>query len=268
MWVQRWQKNTTQGFEREGREWVVAVLTRGYETLGLYSKLIDRTKAIDSKVAGDFDHVIFHEGNIPQSHQDYIREQCKSPHRIIFKNIQYVFESICPRTDGVLCPETSLSKHAGPGYKAMCKFWTGCFATELSEYKFCLRIDEDCIVIGSSSVDTMTTESARAVMMSPCMEYEEEQQVTRGLPSFFRELDSTFPSTWLSPYTNVVVFNLQWVRSAEIKSITDGILATRCIDTNRWGDMPIWGAIMALKKVSNEPVDMKYYHGSHDAEVG
>lgn len=251
--------------DRHTQEWAVVVLTRGYELVEGYSDLIRRTRSIDAKVAGQFDHVIFHEGNIPQIHQDYIRSKCQSPHPMMFRNVQHVFESINPRTDGLLCTETSKSKTFPRGYRAMCKFWTGIFMQELSRYKFCLRVDEDCDVIWSKSIDKMTTGSIRCVRMQTAQDH---PGVIQGMHAFFSGLDKNFPETWHSPYTNVVVFNLQWARSSVIKSISDKILATRCIDTNRWGDLPLWGAIMTLQKIENEELPMRYYHGSHYYKVG
>jgi hypothetical protein len=54
----------------------IAVLTRGYNDLESYNKLIARNVLIHDKLTinskFDYDVVIFHEGNITEEHQAYI----------------------------------------------------------------------------------------------------------------------------------------------------------------------------------------------------
>ena len=38
-------------------------------------------------------------------------------------------------------------------------------------------------------------------------------------------------------YTNVMSFDLDWVRSAEVQSIMSAVYASGCIVSNRWGDL-------------------------------
>ena len=72
---------------------VIAALVRGYPEKSGYESLIKRNKFINknitSKVKHPVDLILFHEGNIPLDHQNYINN--KSPDKYIFLDVSRDF---------------------------------------------------------------------------------------------------------------------------------------------------------------------------------
>jgi hypothetical protein len=96
----------------------------------------------------------------------------------------------------------------------------------------------------------------------------EDPNVMLGMETFFRLLASNhnfgvFPKQWTLPYTNVMSFDLDWVRSTELQGIMSAVYESGCIISNRWGDLPLWGATAALLHIDIPRIQLEYYHGSH-----
>ena len=133
------------------------VLTRGYTDPSEYDRmLIPRNKAIAKWAPVDMDHLIFHEGNIPAAHHQYILERSPASMHIIFVNVANLFDpskdvpcNDVPQTSACQC--TPLSNSFSLGYKHMCHFWFIDFLRYVRGYKFVIRVDEDCIVHSSRS---------------------------------------------------------------------------------------------------------------------
>ena len=101
---------------------------------------------------------------------------------------------------------------------------------------------------------------------------------TSGMFSFFSELKKTlsqahyikktapFPKTWVSPYSNVMLYNANFLRNhVAFSVVADMVQSSRCIWIGRWGDLPLWGA---TRNVLNFEISnlqhFSYIHGSHD----
>ena len=73
---------------------VIAALVRGYKDKNQYKNLLKRNKNIYKNIIlkseNPFDNILFHEGNIPLDHQEYIKE--KSPQSIKFIDVSETFE--------------------------------------------------------------------------------------------------------------------------------------------------------------------------------
>ena len=73
----------------------ISVLTRGYDNLFNYNPLIERNNLIFEHIIEpsklSFDVHIFHEGNISEEHQLYIKNLSKP--KLIFKNVKELSEN-------------------------------------------------------------------------------------------------------------------------------------------------------------------------------
>ena len=245
----------------------IAVLTRGYIDTKDYEKLINRNKAIDSYLTDkSTDIVIFHEGNIPNDHQEYISEKTPSLH-FVFVNVNngYAFkkekESI-PWQD-----------HYGGyiGYRHMCSFWFVDYLHFLKDYDLVIRIDEDCIIYFSLNSAFSKLEKYLIGCGHMC---EDDDFVTIGLnrltlnfmeEEFGMNGDTKRPG---GPYTNLLLLNINRIRKNNlllryIKKVED----TNCIYSHRWGDHSLWGEfIHYFFSRTDYYVDKEYtyFHGSHD----
>ena len=113
-----------------------------------------------------------------------------------------------------------------------------------------------------------------------------------------------FPEEWMSPYTNVLLYNMRALRADDaLQEVFRQVItkhgrdertapvsenatpslgnssvrasfcrrrlakvhATGCIFANRWGDLPLWGAVRQLLGWPSVRLGSKfaYYHGSH-----
>ena len=165
------------------------------------------------------------------------------------------------------CPSSSKIKKFTIGYKGMCYFWYGGFVnTEAAKlYKSFLRVDDDCFIEreleGFSPV-------LRSHLSTVTFVDKEHPSVMVGMDSFFRQLAldrqlGNFPPNWKLPYTNFMWFDLDWVRSSQIQMTLNAVHSSGCMISNRWGDLPLWGATAALHHVNIETIKLEYLHGSH-----
>lgn len=143
-------KSTTSNLKRgKERKGCIVTLAFGHDDIREYNKtVVKRNKSVQDhlytlniKKNAVADVIIFHEGNIIKSHQDYI--QSKTPEMpIIFVNISKVFQDF-HFVSNPLCPPSILSdtKNTPPGYNSMCYFWFIAFKDYLQEYDWMLRFD-------------------------------------------------------------------------------------------------------------------------------
>ena len=95
----------------------VAVLTRGYNDISMYSKLIRRNKAIQENLTDKTtDMLIFHEGNITDEHQVYIVKETPDLN-LIFINVNNGMAFKPEKSTIEFHPDTSFFKI---GYRHMC----------------------------------------------------------------------------------------------------------------------------------------------------
>jgi hypothetical protein len=258
-------------------------LTRGYplRKLRSYRTLILRNKAIrrhfSAKVSPEYDtvHRIFHEGNIPFFHQALIR-LASLPLRLEFVNVKEFFEDFARKSRSPVtanCPETPLSARFSVGYKTMCAFWVNGFLKYTADFDVVFRIDEDCEVLAGDFRDVVEKLLNKDVDYAvPYLQGPDNPDVTRGLAEFAEiwhseHPETTPPSVAINPYTNIFALRLDAVRSnGNILSFLHAVSETGCISRNRWGDLPVWGALLSLYKndlrLAVRP-DIHYRHGSH-----
>ena len=73
------------------------------------------------------------------------------------------------------------------------------------------------------------------------------------------------------PYTNFMIINIQFFRNNKnVQGILKKIKESKCIFSNRWGDLPIYGYILTYlidPKNYYEDKNIKYYYENRDKQV-
>lgn len=263
----------------------ISVLTRGYFHETQYYSLIRRNLSIKEKIIDksdlDFDMIIFHEGNIPLHHQNYISHNSKQP--LIFQNVResgnkQAFDNNKNVINYVLCPPNPVSSAYPLGYKHMCHFWSIDFLEYLKDYEFVVRIDEDCFIdeFDTNIFNEMIEKEIHFV--SPEFQGQDLGDVIVGLEVLLNEfLIETNVQQYKTfkeikcPYTNFMIVNMDFLRSNEVISkILKKIDDSHGIYSGRWGDLPIWGMILSTlvdEKHYSECKKISYYHASHHKNV-
>ena len=276
----------------------IAVLTRGYSSVLMYSNLIRRNKAIQENLTDKTtDILIFHEGNITIEHQTHIADETPDL-RIMFVDVNngHAFKS--EKTSITFHPGTSMF---GIGYRHMCSFWFVDFWYFVTGYDRILRIDEDCYI--DFNIDAVLAKLDNYNFI--CGRWMEDVDFvvidlnkttldflphdTLGIKPFlfenahsgaFSSAESDFATRIFNarrckdpagPYTNVFALNLQNIRTHQLLSEYIKIIEdSGNIYRNRWGDLPLWGeAIHYLFGMKSVLIDtnIRYLHESHDMKV-
>jgi len=251
----------------------IALLTRGYNDRTKYGSLIQRNIHIDNNLVDKtIDILIFHEGNINQEDQVYIKNNTPELNIIFIDISNIAFNSDKQSIPFEEAHEFSLS------YRHMCSFWFIHFFDVVKEYDKLLRIDEDCLIHSNIDKIFLTLDD---YVFTCGIKSGDEEFVTKGLNEFslnflnnhkdeyyFKQKDTKIPN---GPYTNLFGLNLENTQNNTIfqlykKEIDD----SNMIYKRRWGDLPLWGEVIYYifgedtLKVDNT---IKYYHGSHNFNV-
>lgn len=159
------------------------------------------------------------------------------------------------------------------GYRSMCWFWFSEFLRYTNEYDAIMRIDDDCYLRNAPVWPTSPSP------ISAVIEYwgNDKAEYINGMFSFFSDLktklyrehytveNDPFPSTWISPYSNVMLYNTSFLRDhVAFAIVADMVQSSRCIWRSRWGDLPLWGA--TRNTLGYEISHLQYFsyiHGSH-----
>lgn len=259
----------------------ISVLTRGYDSLDGYDNLIHRNKCIRehilSKTNLEIDCIIFHEGNITDSHQKYISDESQVP--LIFKNVKEcgdktAFDNSRDVINSELCPPTELSSQFPLGYKHMCYFWSINLFDYLSDYEYVIRIDEDVFIqeIDIRILESIIDQKIKFAVPYICP-FLDHPDVMIGLEKLTKEFVETNNlkingniSNVFAPNTNVMILNLDYYRNHTIiQNYLVEIKESHGIYSNRWGDATLWGII--TQKLQEDPFylcdDVVYFHDSH-----
>ena len=249
----------------------VIILTRGYDTIEKYSDLIKRNKLIEYINERKLDYLIFHEGNIPIEHQEYIQNETKNL-KLIFINVRdefkYEFKDNYNKIEDK--PWFSL------GFRNMCNFWFVSFWKYVEKYEKIIRIDEDCFINFDFRIIFDYLDNKKIVYGK----WQEEQYFVTAMlrvftNNFMKNNNITIDMTKRhpgGPYTNLIGLNLIELRKEKLLNIyIEAIKESDNIYIHRWGDLPLWGEV--LNYMMNEEKDaliskdIKYIHGSHNYRV-
>jgi hypothetical protein len=248
----------------------IAVLTRGYNNISSYQKLIKRNNNINKNLKNkDIDCLIFHEGNILEEHQTYIQE--KTPElRLIFINVNN--GQAFKKEKNSIPHSKESSRWGGTGYRHMCAFCFTQFLEFTKDYDKLLRIDEDCYI--NFSIDQQFETLEKYLFVCGRWEKEDYPFVTRGLLQISIDIFKCENHVLYAPYTNVTGFNLQNIRD----SIKNNSIINQYIDTiyekdgiyeHRWGDHVLWGELIVnFYGMSSVKIDvLHYFHESHNLQL-
>ena len=239
----------------------IYALTRGYKTLDRYSILIRRNRAIKEFYLSSFPNkkmILFHEGNIPKDHQDYIQEE--SCLEIEFIPVEFIDK-----------PVKKL------GYKNMC-FFHACRAWDyLKEYDAAFRIDEDCVLLDDVLEDPMG-------MISKVVDFvyfaESEVWHRMTLKTLYMMSRDWFIKTHgegeyykckisgIHYYNNVQVYKPSFFFSPSVSDFLRWVEDIDGVFKYRWGDSPILA--FALRMFGEYGVHyrhVKYWHGSQNRNI-
>ncbi len=252
----------------------ICALTKGYFFKKNYRALIDRNKHIYENIIKKYnfniDIIIFHEGNIKLSHQNFIKKE-SGLDSLKFIDVRESFSNQ-KINYSPFCHETKLSKKFNHGYKCMCKFWFCDFLDYLKAYKFVIRVDEDCLIESFPIVEFIKKlEANQCSYITPLIFEKDEGDVTIGLDKFCQDFFDKHqppraPAFNINPYSNVFMIDIQFFINSTLFTIfAKEVLETGCIFINRWGDHVLWGAILSMyeENVMLESKGIRYLHGSH-----
>jgi hypothetical protein len=251
----------------------IAVLTRGYDDINQYQQLIRRNKHIVYHLEDkSIDILIFHEGNIKEDHQTFIKNETPEI-KLQFIDISNI--AFQPEKKNIVFEE---AHDYGLGYRHMCSFWFVNFFDAVKDYDRLLRIDEDCYI--DTNINQILSQLDEYTFVCGTFSRDEES-VTKGLNRFsldfmdthkdlftFKKSDTKPPA---GPYTNVMGFSLNKIRNCHIfQTYKKDVDINNFIYKRRWGDLPLWGEVIhyifgdnAIKIDRN----IKYLHGSHNCYV-
>ena len=251
----------------------IVVLTRGYDNLNEYNDIIERNISIyENLINKSIPIIIFHEGNILLSHQEFIKEH--TPLLLI------TFIDVRIKNMSFLKIKENLKFDKGTenfkiGYRHMCSFWFVNFWDYCNEYDNIIRIDEDCII--NFNIDKVFNLLNSKVAVYGKWENDADF-VTKGLNNFtLNFLQKNIPDKLFNitnpsgPYTNIIGLNLSILRQNIILTkYIEQIKYSDCIYIYRWGDLPLWGEVLKYLYNSTDHLlinDIKYFHKSHNIMV-
>jgi hypothetical protein len=256
----------------------VVVLARGFDETQEYDPLIQRNRSIaelfyaPQKNKASYDIIIFHEGNIAPHHREYLQSQ--TPHMPLeFREVQFIYPDLVSNAH-TTCEYTEATTDFTMGYRNMCRFWSVLFLDHLKDYAYIFRIDDDCVLrnVDPNVMQRYSGEKDGTVFSSPMFMGPDVDAFVVGLHELIQKhVPNELPVRVRNPYTNVMIVDVAYFRArTDIRACLREIDASNCIFINRWGDLPIWGWILAgfvdANRVS-EDLTIRYYHGSHDIEI-
>lgn len=247
----------------------IVVLTRGYEEIKSYDTLIKRNKHIAINLNDKtIDNLIFHEGNISEEQQLYIKSQTPEL-KMQFVDISSI--AFLPEKKHIVIEKVH---SVGLSYRHMCSFWFVNFFDAVTNYDKLLRIDEDCFI--DSNIDSIFSLLDKSVFVCASF-FKDHSWVTEGMNDFsldfikrykgsftFKKTDKKSPE---GPYTNVFGLSLQQIRdNIMFQNYKDDIDKSNMIYKRRWGDLPLWGEVIYYIFGDDAVIidkNIRYLHGSH-----
>ena len=264
--------NFVNNIENKINKNAVVILTRGYKDKSKYYSLIQRNKSISKNLVDKTtDIVIFNEGNIIESHQQFIIDQTPE--------LKIKFVTI---TDKAFLKTNERFEFYGPtkreiwnyGYRHMCHFWFIDFLQFCDDYDYIIRIDEDCFI--DFAIDDIFKIIPSKILIAGAMD-EDIEIVTHGLNNFTLNflkqngINGKNSRTPTGPYTNIIAFNLLRIRKNQLlKKYMSEVDNSNYIYIYRWGDLPLWGEVIAYLYSKSDYLiynKINYYHGSLNTYV-
>ena len=189
-------------------------LVRGYpENKRLYIPLIERNNSIFNNINkfrdNKIDVILFHEGNISKSDEDYIQSQSRED--LKFVNVSKYFQtSLLKLNEG---DRFSL------GYRQMCRFNMFHIWNEVANYDYILRVDEDVEITKFNPNIFEYMELKNIIFLTGRFSKEIHQRTNSTLPMYLEdntELDVDKIYNHKFPYTNLYASRVAfWIKEDE-----------------------------------------------------
>lgn len=241
----------------------VVALTRGYpKNRNLYDNLIKRNNSISEniskKIEKRIDIILFHEGNISISDQNYINE--KSLDCIKFIDVSIYFKNNSLKLES--------ENNFNLGYRYMCRFNMYHIWDHVSEYDYILRVDEDIEItkFDPSVFEYMKLKNIN--YMTGRFTKEIHRATNKSLPKFLidnTDLNVKKIYNHKFPYTNFYITNVSFWKNEDTNKILRTIALSDEQIIYRWGDIPVHGVILNhnKEKIYLFP-KLEYNHISHN----
>ncbi len=158
------------------------------------------------------------------------------------------------------------------GYRAMCHWWFIDVWHHLHDFDFVLRFDVDCLVTELNHHPLALWQywlSTEAFISPNRGRILDATSATVGLSDLAQDYANQHglvhsPRPEL-PYTNVMGFRTDW--AAQFSGFQRAVDESNCIFADRWGDLPLYGALLDLQDIPiANPCGLTYFHNSHHVE--
>lgn len=219
----------------------VVGLVRGHSSLSGYDMLIERNRLCYENVLSMTmaDLLLFHEGNIPKAHQDFIQGKCKAALRFVDIRREF-FEVSSLLTDPEQMREV--------GYKNMCRFYGVKVYQLLDDYDYYMRLDDDSFVRSKLPFDMFAhlAEKKGDYIYRVHADFEPHQPTSLTLPVFVKQylasrgIDySGIAINTENGFNSFHVTSLAFWRRPEVREFLRAVDDSRGFYWYRWGDSPL-----------------------------
>jgi hypothetical protein len=223
-----------------------------------YYFLIRRNRSIAKNLSKDagFHHLIFHEGNISRFDQAIL--SLFSMVKLNFIDVSMIFKPL----ESHVLPEGS---KRDLGYRLMCRFHYQQVWHHLADYKYAVRIDEDCVLKSLPKPVETNLMTVAYVMNEP------HELTNRTLPRLLKDLDLESFYDHKFPYTNFFITFVPFWLQPDVQEFLQQVGENPESLRNRWGDLPVLG--VALKAFGKWNADLSvdarisYLHLSHSSLI-
>lgn len=240
----------------------IVCLTRGYEDLRSYARLIVRNRQIYREInekrlaigMPELPLVIFHEGNIDATAQRHILRHEQNGH-VLFADVSPTF-----------APNRELGGHIG--YHMMCRFYAFWIWEYCRNLDYIIRLDEDIYL--RRFPYRINGLPPSIVALKPVGIPESHEATNATLPGILESMTGVPRHVFYRnnlPYTNAFISNVGFWRSEPVGKILGPVSLSIEQIQNRWGDVAILGSLLniyAPTQVGTIP-DLDYFHLSHDS---
>lgn len=246
-----------------------------------------------SSVNAYYELVIFHENWMTSSQEESLRQA--TPELMLrFINVSASFNAPHRYNTFGICGGDSSSNSGEEGsgsspsnHRKMCRFWFKDFLSHLKDYHYMIRMDADCELTKPVVLNLLLSHNSFFAasywvnLRSTRLEHHRiypgfEGRYVTGLMNLTRayltsiDEDPDSLQSWSAPYTSVLFINLDWARgNAIIQGFMRLVEESGCQFSNRWSDLPLWGAALAVSNTPPVIMQFPYTHGgdSHDGKL-
>mmetsp|Transcript_66619 Transcript_66619/g.124331 ORF Transcript_66619/g.124331 Transcript_66619/m.124331 type:complete len:696 (-) Transcript_66619:55-2142(-) len=222
----------------------------------------------------EYPHIVFHEGNLPISHQRFIQERVPA---VLFHNIGHLFHRPSwtpPRSDWVATDRSE-------GYRNMCRFYIVQLYAVMAQLGFdaFLRVDDDVFMLMRADYDPFRRLFEQGlVYMFGTLQEEKHDWTPLSLPPWLTSYCESFQ--WSQPkncsslaasvisdmfFSNLFISRLSFWMQPDVVRFLHDVDHSNNIYVQRWGDAPIQAAavrLFAAPELAQRFPQLIYVHNS------